>query len=74
MWGRADWARELRKLGHEVRLLDGKEVSKFVTRNKSDAIDARAIWQAMQQSTVRFVPVKTELQQYWPCTACAGNS
>lgn len=57
------WARELRKLGHEVRLLDGKEVKKFVTRNKSDAIDARAIWQAMQQSPVRFVPVKTELQQ-----------
>ena len=61
--GAQHWARELRKLGHEVRLLDGKEVSKFVTRNKSDAIDARAIWQAMQQSTVRFVPVKTELQQ-----------
>ena len=57
------WARELRKLGHEVRLLDGKEVKKFVTRNKSDAIDARAVWQAMQQSPARFVPVKTELQQ-----------
>ena len=61
--GSQHWARELIKLGHQVRLLPGKEVKKFVTGNKSDAIDAQAIWQALQQPRAHFVPVKTELQQ-----------
>lgn len=61
--GAQHWARELTQLGHQVRLLPGKEVKKFVTGNKSDAIDARAIWQSLQQHHCRHVPVKTELQQ-----------
>src|SRR6202142_3980201 len=31
------WARELRKLGHEVRLMPAKEVKAYVKRNKNDA-------------------------------------
>ena len=34
------WARELTALGHEVRLIPPMYVKPFVTRGKSDAIDA----------------------------------
>src|ERR1700704_6925283 len=36
------WARELRKLGHEVRLMPAKDVKAYVKRNKNDAVDAVA--------------------------------
>jgi len=42
--GSQHWARELQKLGHEVKLLSARMVKAFVSRNKSDAADARAIW------------------------------
>ena len=47
--GSQHWARRLRELGHEVRLLPAKMVRPFVGGNKSDAHDARAIWTAVQQ-------------------------
>ena len=50
-------------MGHEVRLLAGKVVKPFVTCNKNDVHDARAIWKAMQQPEGRAVSVKTEEQQ-----------
>jgi transposase len=34
------WARELTKLGHEVRLMPAKDVKAYVKRNKNDAADA----------------------------------
>lgn len=58
-----EWARQLRALGHQVRLLAPKSVRPFVLRNKTDAADARAIWTAVQQPEVRFVAIKTEQQQ-----------
>jgi transposase len=61
--GSQHWARELIKLGHEVKLLPGKQVQPFVLRNKSDAADARAIWTAVQQPKIKGVAVKTEAQQ-----------
>jgi len=57
------WARQIIKLGHDVRLLAPKSVRPFVLRNKTDAADARAIWTAAQQPDARFVAVKTEVQQ-----------
>src|SRR5271156_4522578 len=33
------WARELTKLGHEVRLMPAKDVKAYVKRNKNDAAD-----------------------------------
>jgi transposase len=35
------WARELRKLGHQVRLMPAKDVKAYVKRSKNDAADAR---------------------------------
>jgi transposase len=56
------WARQLIKIGHQVRLLPGEFVTAFNIRNKNDAADARAIWLAVQQPS-KAVAVKTELQQ-----------
>ncbi|MGO4304409.1 IS110 family transposase [Cupriavidus sp. RAF12] len=60
--GAQHWARELTKLGHEVRLMPAKFVKAFNIGNKSDAADARAIWLAVQQPC-KPVAVKTEAQQ-----------
>ena len=57
------WARELQALGHIVRLLHAKIVRPFVSGNKTDATDARAIWLAVQQPGVKFVGVKSVAQQ-----------
>ena len=61
--GAHHWARELTALGHTVRLLHAKIVGPFVSGNKTDATDARAIWIAVQQPGVKFVGVKTAAQQ-----------
>ena len=61
--GSQHWARRLRELGHEVRLLPAKLVRPFVGGNKSDTHDARAIWTAVQQPGVRTVAIKSEEQQ-----------
>ncbi|HAX3258669.1 IS110 family RNA-guided transposase [Escherichia albertii] len=60
--GSQHWARELKKLGHEVRLLQARFVKAFVMGNKNDVMDARAIWMAVQQPG-KEIAVKTEEQQ-----------
>jgi transposase len=57
------WARELTKLGHEVRLMPAKDVKAYVKRNKNDAADAEAICEAVRRPTMRFVRIKTAEQQ-----------
>ncbi|MEM5386764.1 IS110 family transposase [Paraburkholderia phymatum] len=57
------WARQLISLGHEVRLIAPQFVRPFVKRNKTDAADAQAIWEAAQRPEMRFVAVKSEAQQ-----------
>ncbi len=57
------WARELEKLGHEVRMMPPRYVKPYLKRNKNDAADAEAICEAVQRPTMRFVPVKTPVQQ-----------
>jgi transposase len=57
------WARELRKLGHEVKLMAPQHVKAYVKRNKNDGRDAEALCEAMSRPTMHFVPVKTEEQQ-----------
>ena len=61
--GAHHWARELQALGHTVRLLHARAVRPFVTGNKTDATDARAIWLAVQQPDVKFVGIKSAAQQ-----------
>jgi transposase len=57
------WARELRKLGHEVRLMAPQHVKAYVKRNKNDGRDAEGLCEAMSRPTMQFVPVKTDEQQ-----------
>src|SRR5678816_4402417 len=57
------WARELQKLGHEVRLMPPSYVKAYVKRQKNDTADAEAICEAVTRPTMRFVEVKTPQQQ-----------
>jgi transposase len=57
------WARELMKLGHEVKLMPPAYVKPYVKRGKTDANDAEAICEAVTRPTMRFVPVKLPDQQ-----------
>lgn len=57
------WARELRKLGHEVRLIPPAYAKAYVQRNKNDPADAAAICEAVGRPSMRFVAIKTERQQ-----------
>jgi transposase len=57
------WARELIKLGHDVRLMPPAYVKPYVKRGKTDAADAEAICEAVTRPTMRFVPIKSPEQQ-----------
>jgi transposase len=57
------WARELGKLGHDVRLMPPSYVKAYVKRQKNDTADAEAICEAVTRPTMRFVIVKTPQQQ-----------
>ena len=61
--GAHHWARELRAIGHEVRLIPPADVKPFVKRHKNDAVDAEAICEAAQRPSMRFVAVKSEEQR-----------
>jgi transposase len=57
------WAREIARLGHEVRLMPPAYVKPYVKRGKTDANDAEAICEAVTRPTMRFVAVKSPEQQ-----------
>lgn len=61
--GAHHWARKFKALGHSVRLIHARAVRPFVSGNKTDATDARAIWLAIQQPGTKFVGMKTLEQQ-----------
>ena len=61
--GAHHWAREFRRMGHDVRLIPPAYVKPFVKRQKNDAADAEAICEAAQRPNMRFVAVKSEEQQ-----------
>ena len=57
------WSRELRALGHSVRLMPPAYVRPYVKRQKNDAADAEAICEAVTRTNMRFVETKTPEQQ-----------
>ncbi len=46
------WGRELRALGHQVRLMPPRYVKPYVKRNKNDMADAEAICEAVTRPTM----------------------
>ena len=57
------WARELSRLGHDVRLMAAQFVAPYRKSGKNDANDAEAICEAVGRPNMRFVPVKSEEAQ-----------
>src|SRR5512143_1654517 len=57
------WSRELKALGHTVRLMPPAYVKPYVKRQKNDATDAEAICEAVTRANMRFVETKTLEQQ-----------
>ena len=71
-----DWARELEKLGHTVKLMAPQFVKPYVKTNKNDIADTEAICEAVSRPTMRFVPTKTgkSNRRSCPCTGLAKAS
>ena len=57
------WSRELKAIGHTVRLMPPAYVKPYVKRQKNDAADAEAICEAVTRANMRFVETKTREQQ-----------
>jgi transposase len=57
------WSRELKALGHTVKLMPPAYVKPYVKRQKNDAADAEAICEAVTRANMRFVATKTPEQQ-----------
>lgn len=56
------WAEKFQRAGHQVKLIAGQHVKRFVVGNKDDAKDARAIVTCGLRPETRFVPAKTARQ------------
>ena len=61
--GAHHWARMLRAMGHDARLMSPQFVKPYVKSNKNDFRDAGAICEAVSRPSMRFVPVKSVEQQ-----------
>jgi len=58
------WAREIKALGHDVRLMPPSLVKPYVKRGgKSDAADAAGCCEAVGRPSMRFVPIKSVEEQ-----------
>jgi transposase len=57
------WAREMQKLGHEVKLIAPQFVRPYVKGNKTDGNDAAAICEAVSRPHMHFVTINTPEQQ-----------
>src|SRR6201984_2837355 len=53
------WARELLKLGHDVRIMPAAYVKPYVRRQKNDAADAAGNCEAVTRPSMRFIKQRT---------------
>ena len=57
------WARILKRMGHQVRLIPPAYVKPYVKTQKNDEADAEAICEAVTRPNMRFAEIKTIEQQ-----------
>ena len=57
------WGRHIEGLGHRVVLLPPHAVRPYVSRNKTDRADAKALLEAARNTEIRTVPLKSVNQQ-----------
>src|SRR6266478_1602096 len=57
------WSRELKVLGHTVRLMPPAYVKPYVKRQKNDAADAEAICEAVSRANMRIMATKGPEEQ-----------
>ena len=57
------WGRQLNDIGHDVKLISPQHVKPYVRGNKNDYNDARAIAEAANRPSMRFVGIKTVEEQ-----------
>ena len=67
------WARELRALGHEVRLMPAQYVKAYIKRNKHDAADAEAICEAVGRPTMPLCRSRRLTSKLLCCCTVAGS-
>lgn len=65
--GAHHWARRLREMGHDARIIAPRFVIPYRKSGKNDSNDAEAICEAVSRPAMRFVPVKTCEQQAILC-------
>lgn len=61
--GAHHWARALRNLGHNARIIAPRFVVPYRKSGKNDGNDAEAICEAVSRPAMRFVPIKSVEQQ-----------
>lgn len=61
------WARALRSLGHDARIIAPRFVIPYRKSGKNDGNDAEAICEAASRPAMRFVPIKSSEQQAVLC-------
>ena len=67
------WSRELKALGHTVRLMPPAYVKPYVKRQKNDAADAEAICEAVTRANMRFVACPSSMLAFTPISGHLGN-
>lgn len=65
--GAHHWARALRQLGHDVRIVAPRFVTHYRRKGKNDNNDAEAICEAVSRPAMQFVPIKSSEQQAILC-------
>ena len=61
--GAHHWARQLRALGHDARIIAPRFVIPYRKGGKNDGNDSEAICEAVSRPAMRFVPIKSVEQQ-----------
>lgn len=57
------WAREIKKLGHDAKLMPPQFVKPYIKSNKNDPNDAEGICEAVSRPNMRFTTIKSIDQQ-----------